>query len=514
MIRFICCGLFLGVRIMGNYKAFRALAASALMIAASPPADAGWLSVLVREAGEAGGKAASHAHPNLGAAGRAAEHLSGLKAAPKGALAAHATPEGHWQFVNREGQTFTAGTAEELKRAGAALIPDGAGNNKLTLYLSEDSVFDSRIHLDKLPKDADLHVVTEDGAFALIRKGEAKSEKLFAKLKPNLTIELTEQALFDEAASALGRTLNKSNIRTIALEPAASNLLSSAPRIDPATKAAIVDQLDPVQLAKAFRSIKGQTALVTGRVENGKLFFKPSSGPELSRDIEELMSAAAHNDVNLVVLHAETPRQPGGRNWLWQKIEVGGLDEAISKATFGDFLEALAAKSGPLTLSAEREGGGRVAINAKPFEESMSITATASHTMDEWIGHITGEVVTKAAELHVRDTSSQSETDAQLIPGIPSYVQIPYIVGMVCGVFGFGTVRNWWQRLAGNPVPREGESGWRTKLRTLPGTFVFWFLFLPFLGLPALMWGMAVEVWSKITAPFRWLKRRFGGTPA
>lgn len=504
---------------MRNKTSFHTIALCAFLFAATCPAEAGWLSALVRDAGEAGARSASHAHPNLGAVGRAAEHLSALKAAPKGALAAHATPEGHWQFVNRDGQIFTAGTAEELQRAGAALSPDlASGNNKLTLYLSEDSVFANRQYLDKLPGDADLHVVTDDGAFALVRKGDAKSDQLFAKVKPNLTMELGEQALFDEATSALGRTLNKSNIRTIALEPGASKLLPSAPRIDTATKAALVDQLDPVHLANAFQSIKGQTALVTGRVENGKLFFKPASGPELSRDIGELMSAAAQNDVNLVVLHADTPRQPGGRNWLWQKIEVGGLNEAMTKATFGDFLEALAAKSGPLTLSAEHDGAGRIAINAKPGEDSAGITASASHTMDEWLGHVTGEVVIKAAEFHVRDKPSQAETDAQLIPGIPSYVQIPYFVGMICGVFGFITVRGWWRRLFGEAVRHEGEGGWRYRFRTLPYSLAqalgFWLLFLPVVGFPALMWGMAVELWDKVTAPFRWLKRRFGGNPA
>ena len=478
------------------------------------PRDAGahWLNALTREAAEVGARNAGHAHPNLGSVGRAAEHLQGLTSAPKGALAAHATPEGHWQFVNREGQTFTAGTADEFKRVVPALTPDltSGGNGKLSLYLSEDSVFENKVYLDKLPKNADLHVVTNDGAFPIARTGE----KITAQIKPNVSVELIDRALFDETVTSLGRQLNKANVRTIALQPGSSNILSSAPKIDAATKTAQVDELDPVHLAKAFRSIRGQTALVTGRVENGKIFFQPASGPELSREVEELMSAAAQNDVNLVVLHADNPRQPGGRNWLWQKIEVGGLDDAIKTQTFGDFLDALAGESGPLTLSAEREGSGRISVHARPADSPGGIVAEAAHTKDEWIGHITGEVLTKAAELHVRDKSSQSELDAQLIPGIPSYVQIPYIMGMICGVFGFLTVRSWWRRLFAKPMQREGESGLRYRLRQLPGNLVFWLLFLPLFGFPALMWGMAVELWDKITAPFRWLRRRFGGNPA
>lgn len=478
------------------------------------PRDAGahWLNALTREAAEVGARNAGHAHPNLGSVGRAAEHLQGLTSAPKGALAAHATPEGHWQFVNREGQTFTAGTADEFKRVVPALTPDltSGGNGKLSLYLSEDSVFENKVYLDKLPKNAELHVVTNDGAFPIARTGE----KITAQIKPNVSVELIDRALFDETVTSLGRQLNKANVRTIALQPGSSNILSSAPKIDAATKTALVDELDPVHLAKAFRSIRGQTALVTGRVENGKIFFQPASGPELSREVEELMSAAAQNDVNLVVLHADNPRQPGGRNWLWQKIEVGGLDEAMKTATVGDFLEALAARTRPLTLSAEREGSGRIAIRAAPSSQGGGIVESASHAKDEWLSHVTGEVITKSLEIHARDSASQSEVDGQIIPGIPTYVQIPYLAGLVCGLVSFSLTRRWWRRLVGPQSP-DGTSG-RLALffKRLPGNLVFLLIFLPIVGVPALMWEMAVQTWATVTAPFRWLARLFRGRTA
>ena len=111
---------------------------------------------IVREAGEAGGKAAGHGFSHLGPVGKAAAHLKLLPNAPKGALAAHATPEGHWQFVNREGQVYTAGTPDELKRVMPTLAPEAiaAGESKLTLYVSEDSLFDNRTALSQLPADS------------------------------------------------------------------------------------------------------------------------------------------------------------------------------------------------------------------------------------------------------------------------------------------------------------------------------------------------------------------------
>ncbi len=476
--------------------------ALSILAASLTPASANWLTHILKEAGEAGGKAGTHIHPNLGAVGKAAKHLGDLADAPKGALAAHATPEGHWKFVNREGETFTAGTADELKRVGASLAPD-AGDAKLTLYLSEDSVFANRQHLDKLPANADLHVVTDHGAYPLTRAGSG-GQSLALRLKPNLSINLADRGLFEETLSYLSRPLNKSGIRTIAFEPGGSSLLSAAPRFDPATKAALVDKLDPVHLSRAFSGIRGQTAVMVGRIENGKLFFKPQSGAEMSRDVEELLSAARNSDVNLVLLHADTPLQPGGQNWLWQNIEVGGFDDAIGKQTFGDFLDALAARRAPMSLSATREGQGRLRISAVA-NEAGGVVSSIKPTLSEVIEHITGEVITKAAEIHVRDEASQTEIDAQLIPGIPTYIQIPYLVSIVVGILGWDVSRAWWSWIW-TPRPRpEGRGRMAHWLRSAPNFLAYLLLFLPVAGMPAFAWYAMKQFWATVTAPFRWI---------
>jgi hypothetical protein len=475
------------------------------------PATANIFTSILREAGEAGGKAASHSASHLGAVAKAAEHLKALKAGPKGALAAHATPEGHWQFVNRDGQVFTAGTPDELKRVMPVLAPDAitTGESKMSLYLSEDSVFQNHSSLDQLPKDTDLHVVTGTGAYPLMRKGSGDAAVVKAQIKPNVVVELADQALFDETVSYLGRGLNKANIRTIALEPGASSLLPLAPKLDAVTKAPMVDLLDPVHLTESFRAIRGQTALVVGRVENGKLFFSPSKGTEISRDIEELISATSQNDVNLVILQTDAPRQPGGRNWLWQSIEVGGLSDATKAATYGDFLDALAARRGGFEITTSREGSGRVQIVAKSSGEHAGIASEASGLLEEAVGHITGEIVTNAAQFHGRDESSEAELDARLIPGIPSYVQISYLMSLVAGVLSWGTIRGWWRRIWGEPADLAGEGKGRRIFARLPRELGFFLVFVPIAGVPALLWQFAVQTWQSITAPFRWFHRRF-----
>ncbi len=484
----------------------RALALIALFFASVPAVHANWLTHIVREAGEAGGKAGGHATSHLGPVGKAAAHLKGLTAAPKGALAAHATPEGHWQFANREGQTFTAGTPDELQRVLPALAPDAvaAGETKLSLYLSEDSVFQNRSALDSLPKDADLHLVTEAGAFPVRRQGS----KLRAQMKPNLGIELVDQALFDETVTYLSRPLNTSNIRAIALEPGAANFLPSAPKLDSITKLAQVEPLDPVHLARAFRSIRGQTALVTGRVEGGKLYFTPAKGPELSRDVEDLVSAAAQDDVTLIMLKSDTGQQAGGRNWLWQKIEVGGLGEAAKSATYGDFLDALAAKRGGFELTTTRDGPGRIQISALPGSGDVGVVAQATEVLQDTAGHIIGEVATNAVEIHGRDVESQTEQDARLISGIPSAIQIPYLVSLVLGLLSWDRVRGWWNRLWPVVPVHVPRGRGLTFLTRTAREALYVFVFMPMVGLPAFILEVAAQTWATITAPFRWIRRR------
>ena len=118
----------------------------------------------------------------------------------------------------------------------------------------------------------------------------------------------------------------------LALEPGGPQRLSSVPRFDPATKAALVDQIDPASLGEALRKLSGQTVLVTGRVEGDTLaFVAATGGAEQKVFLRKISAAAEASDVNLVVVQASGPRQPGGRNWLWQKVGVAGLDEAMKR---------------------------------------------------------------------------------------------------------------------------------------------------------------------------------------
>ena len=498
-----------------NHAVLRGVCAALLIAVAAPVAQANWLTRLAREAGEAGSGAATRAAKyGVGGLDRAAAHVKALPSATKGAvLAAHATPEGHWKFVNRDGEVFTAGTPDELSRAVPTLLPDAPSDAKLALYLTEDTVFGERALLKDLPEGAALHVVVGRDSYPLARG--AQGGALFAEVRPHLRVTLDEAGLFDEAVAQLERPLSRASIRTLALEPGGPAAVSSSPRLEAATKAALVDRIDPAELSGALRSVRGQTVLVTGRVEDNLLHFRPQSGPEQSLKILDVIRAAKDADVNLVILHAPVPRQPGGRNWLWQRIAVGGLDDALKRATFGDFLDALGASHGSYRVSVVRDGGGRVVIRAvSEGADAEPITGLVGEWWSTAVSNITGDLVTSAVEVYARDEARQKELDRRVVPWVPSEYQFAYIIGLVAGLMGWPVARSWWARLW--PSEERAEYGGAIGYRAaqLARFLVFFLVFLPVVGLPALLVMLMLQIFGVVMLPFRFLRWLMSGSEA
>lgn len=493
------------------------VAAAAMVLAAATtlavPSEAGWLSRIVREAADGGGGAASKlGKAGLGSLDSAAAHVAALPKVGAGtALAAHLTPEGHWKFVNREGQVFTAATPDELARVGAALAPDAAPGGKLAYYLSEETVFTQRAALKDLPETADLHIVVGRDSYRLRRSGS----DLAAEYRPNVFLSLSDRRLFEETAYRLSRPLNRSNIRTLALETGGPQSLSSAPRFDPATKAALIDQVDPTALPQAFSSLRGQTALVSGRLEGSVLTFRSSNGGDQTIDVAKLVKAAEEADVNLVLLATGASRQPGGRNWLWQTVEVSGLNDALKRATFADFLSGLAGTGSELTVNATSGSFGRVTISAVP---TPAVSAPLTDTVSGWIGwddllgEITGNVAMKSVEVFARDEAHERELDARIIPGIPATAQYVYLGSLIAGLLAFQVSFPWWRRIWPREDRQEYSSWIGYALARVVRLVALVFVFLPIVGMPALMWLGMLQIWGMVTVPFRlfgWLRNRF-----
>ncbi len=502
-----------------------AVAAGCVAVVSAPSTGgANWLSKIVREAGEAGGKGGGklgHGH-GLGAFDDAALHVRSLPAPSGGgvALAAHATPEGHWKFVNKAGEVYTAGTPDEMTRVMAALAPEAGADRRLALFLSDETVFGQRALLKELPADATLNVVVGKSSYPLLRRAEAGGERIYAEVRPNVAVVMTGRKVVVEALYQLSRPLEASRVRVLSLTPGGPDALKTVPRFDPATKSALVDEIDPNSLARALSGLKGQTAVLSGRIEAGQLRFQPASGADRTLPMAELERAAAAADVNLVVLQSAAARQPGGRNWLWQKVEVSGLKDAMQRPTFADFLNGLGAGRGAFLVDVTSSAEGRTALRAVPSgPKGDPLTAPITGPLGEWlsetVSNVTGNVVTSAVEVMAKSEERQRELDARLIPGIPSLVQIGYFGAMVSGLLGLGVARRWWGRLwpAENRAEYAGALGYHAARMARLSAFVL--AFLPLAGPFAFITAVVMQLWDVVTAPVRfgrWIAGRIRGS--
>ena len=422
------------------------------------------------------------ASPDRGALARAAAYIKTLAPKPEAVvLAAESTPEGHWRFVNRAGETITAGTAQEMRRIPTLLAPEAKPEAHLSLYLTEETVFARRALLKDLPRASDLYVLVNADSYRVLKRGEGASERLFAEIRGNLVVELADRAEFAEAVYQLARPLDRAQIRILALEPASAARLPPSPRIDPASKKALIDSIDPDSLASALGTVSGQTVLITGRIDGRLVYFKPASAAERSLSLEDLFKAAEVADVNLIVLGASsTPRQPGGRNWLWQKVEVKGLTEALQHARVADFYNALAAANGRYLVGAKPAGAVRTVLDIAPITDLPRAPPSRpiGDVLSDTASGLMGRVITAGVVANVRSAALQRDIDWRFVANVPASIQIGYLALMTLGFCGAPVARRWWQRIwpCEDAAEYAGRSGYWAASSIRLAAFVLVFL--------------------------------------
>ncbi len=485
-----------------------------LSFASAGGVQAHWLTKLLKEAGEAGQDAARvGSRIGIGALDEAAGFVKRLPKNGDGDVpfAAHATPEGHWTFTNRDGAAFTAATPDEMGRVAKALAPEAPEGAGLSLHLTEDSVFLRRSAIDSLPSGARLNVVIGKASHPIVRRGgSGEGAQLFAKVRDNVLVPIGERAAFGEAVWQLERGLSRADIRVLSLKPGSSKGLSATAKYDDLHKVPLADEIDPARLAEVLPDIRGQTAVVTGRIDRDLLYVLPTSGSEKALSLSAIRKAAADADVNLVVLHSSKQLQPGGQNWFWQTIELDGLGKALEKNTFGDFLDALAGGRGQLVVKSSGANDARVLVEAIPDPARRDIVDSVGTWVGDAVSDVTGHVVTEGVQAFMTSQARQKELDERIVPGIPSDWQFYYIGAMIMGLVGIAVARSWWDAI----WPKEKRADYRGRFGFYAARTIRWLafavIFLPLVGPLALIGAFALVVYGWLMIPVRAVKWLFG----
>ena len=461
----------------------------ALCLAApTVPAQASWLDDLKSHLGNAA-SASRHADPLA----TAQAHIQNLTVkSPALMLAANVSDGGHWTFVNQGGQRFTVADAEEMGRVYQALAPDVVGRPApVVIYVAAESVFKRPEHLKLLPKDARVRIATGEASYPLIAFGREAGQEWFAKVANNVFVRTSDAALFGETAWQLGRPLRKHTMRIVGLDPAAPDTFRPVPpRRDGRDGTPGIDTINPDKFVSAMTTLRRQSVVMTGRLEAADaLVFRTPSGREQTIALDPLHRAAAAVDANLIIFNAPAPRQPGARNWLWQRVEVDGLVEALRRSTLGDFLNAMAGTSSQLFVEARSRAEGRAALRVIPMRAGQleREPGSFSSVMAELVSEVVGNVVPHTVELDLVSKARQMELDRRLVPGLPAWLQYGFGAAVVFGLLGFPVALRWWRRIW--PPEEPGDYAGRGGLLAARGVrwVTFAVLFLPFAGIPAIV---------------------------
>ncbi|MEL7543846.1 MAG: hypothetical protein AAGJ70_08735 [Pseudomonadota bacterium] len=433
------------------------------------------------------------------------------------ALMATTTPEGHVRLINAKGEAVTASSSAEITSALTWLLPNAsetARTNALVLLPVEGAVT-HRAALNLLPPSARLRVVEKGQTFAIVGRPPFAKGPLRVRLRAELIAIARTPATVSEALWQLGRAMKPADLRILSLDTKAAKILPAV-RAPVAERTFRPEKINPFGLVDDMSALRGQTVIVTGEIDGGLLAFAGSSGTADSVALADLKAAARRDNVNLVVLSSNTPRQPGVRNLLWQQAEVDGLDAALTSTTLGDFWAALATNRGPLEIDITPHDTTHVGLVARPSGDLLpetpdgdgSLLTITERLVTELVSTATGEIVTRGIEATLLSEAQDRELNRRIVPGIPSDVQILYILASLGGLVGLPTVLRWFRRMR----PLKPSSAFASTLGLITNritrALAFWPLFLPLAGIIAGPYQLLTRPLELVTWPFKSLWHR------
>lgn len=255
-------------------------------------------------------------------------------------------------------------------------------------------------------------------------------------------------------------------------------------------------------LAGQLKRVRGQTVLVTGRVDGNRLIYRTGSG-ESSIGLGEIRIAGAEADVNLLVVDTGSSAQPSSAGVL----RSGGfkpLAEALDARTYGEFLQRLAPRGQDFIVDANRTGRGHVAYSIAPVPKPTAPSNSADPTIQA-IG-VAADVARLA--MIARDSDTEEEWSRRwfterLSAGWNSLILLNLVFGLLA-IRSFWRMSRWMlARLFGRLTNQ-----WLRRALTLLLSFTMILFTGAIIGIPVLIWGYVLAIWNIVTWPFRKLLRK------
>lgn len=430
---------------------FLALLISISVLTNSPHAEAGLFSSLSKVASKAGkaGKVAGAGKGMLTAGG-----LSKLKTVGAAAVLLEVAPGGGGlRYVDELGKTIKFNESPSLSKiADEFNIPK---EKQVEVFADIDTLATSHPDVLNIAKSDNLFLVGKNNTKLLVSVG--RDNKLAVEFAPNVKVRVAvasgDTKLFQEASVHLNRAPNLANIRQIALSNDAklTDLPQVAFRQDGLP---VVGGISPDGIETAFSIIKGQSALLSGKIEDGFLLYKTGLTTTGRVSLDRLKKAASDANVDLTIIDIGSTRQ----------AKIGSASKMSAKLaqarTNADVYSTLTPKGQELLIDASQDIRGRVQITAiatKP-NKADGLTSKAAIDTTSLAADVADYALMRAAvygaraiHVYTNDEDRARELANRFIPGIPSWIQYLAIVNLALGLFSSISGWRFWRRVWPTP---------------------------------------------------------------
>lgn len=463
------------------------------------PAEAGILSTLAKA-----GKAAKVT--GVVGAGLLADSLGFIKRLQTDGsirrLAVGTDDSGHLRIAAANGDEWVITTPDELAMAirqsdRTAMGSLTARSNKPTqIFVPDTELYRHSKLFAWLPSHVELRLIHRNKQhYRVTNSNDTGAAQWNIQVREHVQINLPSPEMLDEMLFRLERTINNNAIRLLRLQPEHEESLPTLARSS-GYKMPAVDAINPAQLNQQLRSIRGQTAIISGRIESGVLIADAGKAGISHTPLKKLREAATRAGVNLIIMDTTSPVQAGTKGLFGKQAHFPDLQQALQRNTYADFLDALAPAQSPIILTAQREGTRYIALSSSPRKTPQQSDALLLTEVPSLVLH--------AIHIVARDQAETEEHDRRIVSWIPSWVLITLLGNAVLGIMSWSTAWSHWWRKIWKPALRETHSNALTwyLMRSIR-ILVFFVLFLPVVGGPAFLYDIFMTVFRIFIAILR-----------
>ena len=498
----------------------RVLALVAATLCVVSTADAGLLSRLAREAGDAAGSAGKHIDTPKHLLDEGASLAKRLpKVTGAASLALMPAPGNAWQLVTPDGKSLQLASLHDLPNAlddaarqthrplagdlpGKAPVPDA-----LQLALRETDFFKLRDQLVSLPPKARAVMVRPNGkTYDLKPISTSNGTRLAVALSPDVLINPATARALDGNIRFLSRPVKRADLKM-----ARFNSSEAANASGPGD---MIADLNADILASSLAKYKNSTLVVTGRItphpQTGRPQLSVRDGKSVREvDLDAFQKAAESQRVNLMLVESKSLVQPG-KSWFSRTALEKRFEAAQSAMTQAELLKALSPPNSTTLIHAADERNFRLVTasrfspEANPVTTSPQVSPNAGddYTLAGWLLDASLRTSVRTIHRNGEDPEHTEEVESRWIPWISNFDLILLSVLSVVTLFMSWYLWRWWNRfwrfVLGNRAAADAPS--------LPLKLVKIVFFLPFaliMLVPAMIW-LFIGDWVRfLTWPFR-----------